>query len=240
MVLPMRSPRRHYGGNLSLSAATPRAGWDGWDDTRALTPFATIGPMTDSHGGATSSTDVAEAAGPAPAPVTSIRVLLFSDDSATRDAVRLGVGRRPARDVEVSVVARVRDRRPRSWRRSRAAGSTCWSSTASRRPIGGLGLAKQLKNEIFDCPPILVLTGRPQDALARGLVAGRPRRAAPARPHRAGARRGRPGSPHGPCRLTSPRPMSDADRRRDAYLADVLTDADRRHRPRHRAAPSGR
>ncbi len=31
-------------------------------------------------------------------------------------------------------------------------------------PIGGLGLAKQLKNEIFDCPPILVLTGRPQDA----------------------------------------------------------------------------
>jgi DNA-binding response OmpR family regulator len=30
-------------------------------------------------------------------------------------------------------------------------------------PIGGLGLAKQLKNEIFDCPPILVLTGRPQD-----------------------------------------------------------------------------
>jgi DNA-binding response OmpR family regulator len=31
-------------------------------------------------------------------------------------------------------------------------------------PIGGLGLTKQLKNEIFDCPPIIVLTGRPQDA----------------------------------------------------------------------------
>ena len=30
-------------------------------------------------------------------------------------------------------------------------------------PIGGLGLAKQLKNEIFNCPPILVLIGRPQD-----------------------------------------------------------------------------
>ena len=28
----------------------------------------------------------------------------------------------------------------------------------------GLGLARQLKNEIFNCPPIIVLTGRPQDA----------------------------------------------------------------------------
>ena len=168
-----------------------------------LTPFATIGPMTDSHGGATISTHVAEAAGPGPAPVTTIRVLLFSDDSATRDAVRLGVGRRPARDVEVSswlecatpaaVVAEVE-----------GGGFDVLILDGESSPIGGLGLAKQLKNEIFDCPPILVLTGRPQDALARRLVAGRPRRAAPARPHRAGARRGRPGSPHEPCRLTPP------------------------------------
>ena len=27
-----------------------------------------------------------------------------------------------------------------------------------------MGLARQLKDEIFRCPPILVLTGRPQDA----------------------------------------------------------------------------
>jgi DNA-binding response OmpR family regulator len=31
-------------------------------------------------------------------------------------------------------------------------------------PAGGLGLCKQLKDEIYGCPPILVLTGRPQDA----------------------------------------------------------------------------
>lgn len=29
---------------------------------------------------------------------------------------------------------------------------------------GGMGIAKQLKDEIDDCPPILVLTGRPDDA----------------------------------------------------------------------------
>jgi DNA-binding response OmpR family regulator len=31
-------------------------------------------------------------------------------------------------------------------------------------PTGGLGIAKQLKDEITDCPPIVVLTGRPDDA----------------------------------------------------------------------------
>ena len=31
-------------------------------------------------------------------------------------------------------------------------------------PVGGLGIARQLKDEIFNCPPILVLTGRPEDA----------------------------------------------------------------------------
>jgi DNA-binding response OmpR family regulator len=31
-------------------------------------------------------------------------------------------------------------------------------------PAGGLGLCRQLKDEIYRCPPILVLTGRPQDA----------------------------------------------------------------------------
>lgn len=31
-------------------------------------------------------------------------------------------------------------------------------------PVGGLGIAKQLKDEIADCPPVLVLTGRADDA----------------------------------------------------------------------------
>ena len=31
-------------------------------------------------------------------------------------------------------------------------------------PTGGVGIAKQLKDELETCPPILVLTGRPDDA----------------------------------------------------------------------------
>ena len=35
-------------------------------------------------------------------------------------------------------------------------------------PEGGLGLARQLKDELFNCPPILVITGRVQDAWLAG------------------------------------------------------------------------
>ena len=31
-------------------------------------------------------------------------------------------------------------------------------------PAGGMGIARQLKDEIYQCPPVLVLIGRPQDA----------------------------------------------------------------------------
>jgi DNA-binding response OmpR family regulator len=30
-------------------------------------------------------------------------------------------------------------------------------------PAGGMGIARQLKDEIYRCPPVLVLTGRVQD-----------------------------------------------------------------------------
>jgi DNA-binding response OmpR family regulator len=31
-------------------------------------------------------------------------------------------------------------------------------------PEGGLGIARQLKDEVFNCPPVMVITGRKADA----------------------------------------------------------------------------
>ncbi len=31
-------------------------------------------------------------------------------------------------------------------------------------PAGGMGVCRQIKDEVFDCPPVLLLIGRPQDA----------------------------------------------------------------------------
>lgn len=97
-----------------------------------------------------------------PAAAHQLSVLLYSDDIATRDAVRVAVGRRPARDVEVS-----------NWLECATAAAVIEAVETESfdvlvldgeaTPTGGLGLCRQLKNEIFRCPPVLVLTGRPQD-----------------------------------------------------------------------------
>jgi DNA-binding response OmpR family regulator len=114
--------------------------------------------MTDSH-----ATQTPSAADPTSSGATHrLSILLYSDDIATRDAVRVAVGRRPARDVEVT-----------SWREC-ATGPAVIEAVENgafdllvldgeASPTGGLGLCRQLKDEIFNCPPILVLTGRPQD-----------------------------------------------------------------------------
>jgi DNA-binding response OmpR family regulator len=31
-------------------------------------------------------------------------------------------------------------------------------------PEGGMGVARQLKDEVFNCPPVLIITGRVHDA----------------------------------------------------------------------------
>ncbi len=92
----------------------------------------------------------------------SLTVLLYSDDIATRDAVRVGAGKRPARDVEIT-----------AWRECATAAAVVEAVEketfdllildGEAAKVGGLGLARSLKNEIFRCPPIIVLTGRPAD-----------------------------------------------------------------------------
>lgn len=101
----------------------------------------------------------AGATGDAP---TVARLLLYSDNITTRDAVRAAVGRRPARDVEIeswlecatadAVIAAVE-----------AGGIDLVILDGEAAKVGGMGLCRQLKAEVFNCPPVLVLTGRPQD-----------------------------------------------------------------------------
>lgn len=92
-----------------------------------------------------------------------VRVLIYSDDSNVRQKVRLAIGRRPARDlgpfefVECATA-------PAAIREADAGGLDVLILDGEAVPTGGMGLARQLKDEIFRCPPILVLTGRPQDA----------------------------------------------------------------------------
>ncbi|MCL1900187.1 MAG: hypothetical protein FWG11_06735 [Promicromonosporaceae bacterium] len=83
-------------------------------------------------------------------------ILLYSDDSAVRAQVRSAVG--PEFDLhEVATgpgVVTAADRQP--W--------DLMILDGEAGKDGGMGLCRQLKNEIRDCAPVLVLTGRPDDA----------------------------------------------------------------------------
>jgi DNA-binding response OmpR family regulator len=92
-----------------------------------------------------------------------LRVLVYSDDVDVRQQVILAHGRRPHPDrpeleyVEVATA-------PVVLQNMDAGGIDLVILDGEAAPAGGMGIAKQLKDEIFRCPPVLVLTGRPQDA----------------------------------------------------------------------------
>ncbi|MFC5382290.1 hypothetical protein [Aquipuribacter nitratireducens] len=90
-------------------------------------------------------------------------VAVYSDDRTTREAVRRAVGRRPAADVAL-VEWHEFATLPALLRAVDTRRFDVLVLDGEAAPAGGLGVARQLKDEIYDCPPVLVLTGRPQDA----------------------------------------------------------------------------
>ncbi|MER8182628.1 hypothetical protein [Kitasatospora sp. NPDC094015] len=93
----------------------------------------------------------------------TLTVLVYSDDRNTREQVTLALGRRPATDLpEVTYLECATT--PAVLRALEKGGIDLCVLDGEAVPAGGLGLARQLKDEIYGCPPLLVVIGRPQDA----------------------------------------------------------------------------
>lgn len=96
-----------------------------------------------------------------------VRVLVYSDNPRTREEVRLALGKRVHPELPELSYFEVATG-PMVIRQMDQGGFDLVILDGEATPTGGMGIAKQLKDEIDDCPPILVLTGRPDDAwLAR-------------------------------------------------------------------------
>ncbi|WP_372348763.1 hypothetical protein [Streptomyces sp. KL116D] len=90
-------------------------------------------------------------------------VLVYSDDANTREQVRLATGRRPASDVpEVQFIECAT--LPAVLKELDRGGIDVCVLDGEAVPAGGMGVCRQIKDEIFRCPPVLLLIGRPQDA----------------------------------------------------------------------------
>jgi len=90
-------------------------------------------------------------------------VLVYSSSAELRDTVRTALGRRPAEDlgrIEIVEASTVRE----FLAAVDGGGIDCAVLDGEARPAGGLGLAKQVKDELVDCPPTLVLLKRTGDS----------------------------------------------------------------------------
>lgn len=93
----------------------------------------------------------------------TLTVLVYSDDRNTREQVIVGLGRRPAADVPPLEYLECATS-PAVLRALEKGGIDLCVLDGEAVPVGGLGLCRQLKDEIYGCPPVLALIGRPQDS----------------------------------------------------------------------------
>ena len=88
-------------------------------------------------------------------------VLLYSDDPAVRDRIRLAIGPRPAADLSIEFVD------ASTWEECRRILDDyevdLMVLDGEAAPAGGLGIARQVKDEYADPPPTCVVIARAAD-----------------------------------------------------------------------------
>jgi DNA-binding response OmpR family regulator len=91
-----------------------------------------------------------------------MKVAVYSHDADTRGRVRLAIGRRPAPDVPEAEVIEVATE-PMLFRKLDAGEIDVMVLDGEAQPAGGMGVCRQAKDEIHNCPPVLLIIGRPDD-----------------------------------------------------------------------------
>lgn len=91
-----------------------------------------------------------------------LRVVVYSSDAATRARVLRALGTRPHPGVPALEYIEVATE-PMVIRTMDAGGVDLAILDGEATPAGGMGIAKQLADELDVCPPIVVLVGRADD-----------------------------------------------------------------------------
>ena len=96
-------------------------------------------------------------------------IIVYSDDASVRAAIVAALGKRVAADMpehqiqEFATGPALRafvDRKGISGELR----ANLFILDGEAVPEGGMGIARQLKDEVFNCPPVLLITGRREDA----------------------------------------------------------------------------
>jgi CheY-like chemotaxis protein len=92
----------------------------------------------------------------------AMKVLVYSHDGGTRAAIRNAIGRRPAPDVPPAELIECATE-PGLFSRLDAGGIDIMVLDGEAQPAGGMGVCRQAKDEIYNCPPVLLVIGRVDD-----------------------------------------------------------------------------
>src|SRR5712691_6246057 len=91
-----------------------------------------------------------------------MKVVVYSHDADVRSRIRLAIGRRPAPDVPEAEVIEVATQ-PALIRLLDRGGADVMVLDGEAQPAGGMGICRQAKDEVYHCPPVLLIIGRPDD-----------------------------------------------------------------------------
>lgn len=96
------------------------------------------------------------------------RVAIYSDDSSVRQAVKAALGQKLAADLPIETMEFATADALRQYvDQTGLKGEVrvdLFILDGEAVPEGGLGVARQLKDEVFNCPPVIVLIARQADS----------------------------------------------------------------------------
>ena len=105
--------------------------------------------------------------------MSKLSILVYSDDSSVRKAVITALGKRlspefPENEIHEFATADALRLFAITENRGNKKGIDLFILDGEATPEGGMGLARQLKDELFNCPPSLLIVARAQDAWLAG------------------------------------------------------------------------
>ena len=92
------------------------------------------------------------------------KIIIYSDDSSVRQTIRLALGNRLGEDLPEHEILEFATAPALRLYLDQKGKADLFILDGESAPEGGMGVARQLKDEIFNCPPVLLIVARVEDS----------------------------------------------------------------------------
>ncbi len=100
--------------------------------------------------------------------MTTLKIALYSDDASVRKSVISALGRQISPELAEHTITEFATADALRMKVDAKSAFDLFILDGEATPEGGMGVARQLKDEVFNCAPILLIVAREQDAWLAG------------------------------------------------------------------------